>query len=161
MFKVSDSMENRHRRLRRFVRMEPGVTVVVAAAEFEWAVSRAIIALGILPNVEIRVMVEACSGLGRYRDLWKKVVKPHTGRSLPSIIPDWQELREHAFKLRNELVHGVRGTVSVDFAANRLDCLLESTNSIFKFAEEQGVDLGRKLPVRRRKKPSTNGGAQR
>lgn len=149
MFLVKDSISERHRKIRA---LDPFAGVILAAADFEWTVRRAILALGTQPTKAIRESLEKVSGgLGGYKDKWKKEVFQRTGKRLPEIIPEWEFFKKEAYKLRNRLVHGVKGTVSEDFARERLECILAASRALNDFAQEQGEPLyGRAI---RRLKP--------
>ena len=109
-FLVGDSQADRHSKIRGFLSEgEPVIAVLLAAADFEWTVRRAILALGTSPNVEIRSGVLAkCTGLDKYTEAWRFEVKGRTNCGLPEVFTNWGLFRE-AFELRHRLVHGVVG----------------------------------------------------
>jgi hypothetical protein len=151
-FLVGDSQPTRHARIKGFLtEEEPVISVILAAADFEWTVRRAILALGRSPNANIRTGVLAkCSGLDKYRDAWKVEVKPRFGSGLPEVIADWAGFRD-AFGLRHRLVHGVAGTTGIDYAATRVESVLRASADLAAFAAANGIDLFARLPVRKRK----------
>ncbi len=151
MFKVSDTIEKRHRRFRRYLKSDPGVVVIIAAAEFEWTVRRAIIALESSPNATIRQTLMSHHGLSAYKEVCRDEVRPRYGKSLPDIVPEWDRHVSDAFKLRHCLIHGAKGTVDVPFAEKQMERILAATKSVVDFGKKMGINvLGVRLPVRRR-----------
>ena len=63
MFLINDTMEERHQTIRSFLSSDPMIAVILAAADFEWTVRRAILALGTLPTKEIRKHFEVARTL--------------------------------------------------------------------------------------------------
>ena len=151
-FMVGDSQQARHSRIRGFLSAEePVIAVILAAADFEWTIRRAILALGRSPNADIRSGVLArCSGLGRYRDAWRDEVTPRFGKSLPEVIAAWDSFNK-AFELRHRLVHGVAGTTGLSYAKERVDTVLQASTDVAAFGAANAVDLFARLPVRKRK----------
>jgi len=156
MFFVNDTQDLRHHKIQLFLKDEPVIAVLLSAADFEWTVRRAIISLGTSPNVEIRDSVlRNCSGLNGYKEAWKEEVKPNHGVGLPDVIDSWQYFKEKAFPLRHKIIHGALGTVSQDYAKERVEAILIATQSIVQFSQERGCDLYSRLKVRRRTTKST------
>lgn len=132
MFLVSDTLSGRQKKIRGY---EPFVGVVLAAADFEWTVRRGILALGVSPTKEIREgVLHRCSGPGKYKAAWKEEAKLFTGKSLPDVIPDWRYFKEKAFPLRHRLVHGVDGSVTNDYASERIESILAASKAIVDLA---------------------------
>lgn len=151
MFLVSDTFADRQQRIRSFDNNDIFIGVLLATIDFEWTLRRAIIGLGYQSNSTIRSQFLAkCSGIERYKDAWNKQVKRRYGAALPSIISDWEFLRKQAFPFRHKLVHGVKTTTGVPYARDRRDCLLNASNAVVNFSSKKGVDLYKRLPVRRR-----------
>lgn len=151
-FLVGDSQLARHARIRGFLaEREPVISVILAAADFEWTVRRAILALGRSPNADIRTGVLAwCSCLDKYRDAWKAEVKPRFGQGLPEVITDWNGFKK-SFELRHRLVHGVVGTTGLNYATTRVESILQGSADLAAFATANGIDLFARLPVRKRR----------
>ena len=148
MFLYTDKQSNRHEHIRSFLLKEPVVAVVLAATDFEWTIRRAILSLSALPTKHIKEVFnsEKKSGPSGLKDHWKKLVKPRIGVDLPSIISNWEFLSKRAYKLRNNLVHGVEGKVTTPYATRIVDCLLEASVSVATFAEKQGDPIfGKKI----------------
>tara|TARA_R110001599_G_scaffold127379_8_gene300760 strand:- start:27801 stop:28271 length:471 start_codon:yes stop_codon:yes gene_type:complete len=152
-FLVSDSQHDRHAKISQFLNdREPVIAVLLAAADFEWTVRRAILALGSSSNVDIRLGVLArCSGLGKYKEAWDKEVKKRFGKGLPEVVSNWEEFKT-AFELRHRLVHGVAGTTGVQFAERRVSTVLDASREVADFGLSQSIDLFGRLPIRKRKK---------
>ena len=133
MFLVDDTLSQRQSRIRSY---EPFVGVILAAVDFEWTVRRAILALGKSPTKQIHdTVLIHCSGLDKYKEAWRLEVKPFTGKGLPEVIADWQFFKEKAFSLRHRLVHGVSGSVTKQYAEERIESILRASKSIAEFAE--------------------------
>ena len=152
-FLVGDTQPERHAKIKTFLaNRESVIAVLLAAADFEWTVRRAILALGTSPNADIRSgVLKHCSGLKGYREAWTKEVKRRFGKGLADVIPAWEQFND-AYKLRHTLVHGVSGTTGMDYAETRINLILEASMAVSAFAREQGVDVFSRLPVRQRKK---------
>ena len=142
-------MEQRQARIRGFLDKEVSIAVLLAAAEFEWSVRRAIITLGKSPNVLVRKTLESCSGLERYKRVWQEEVAGHRGVPLAEIIPDWQRFQKSAFPLRSSLIHGVRGNVERSYGAEQVECILAATRAVGEYARRAGFEITEKLPVRK------------
>lgn len=140
MFFVSDSIAERQEKIRSFLETDPVVAVLLAAADFEWCLNRFIIALGTKPNKEIRDEVLSSlnkkgfrsyvSGLTDYERAWKKsAASSNDFRSLEDIIShnQWKALKD-AFNLRNELIHGRKGTTGPGYAAKRVEVILDCSS---------------------------------
>jgi hypothetical protein len=149
MFLVNDSSSSREIRIKQFLVEDPSVSVLLSVIHFEWTVRRSIIALGTSPNVTIRTKLKSCGGLGRYKDLWKMEVSPNVEKkSLPQVIgANWENL-DRTFRLRHRLVHG-EASCGVEYATSRVVWAIEATNELRDFCKQCGVDLDRRLHVRR------------
>jgi hypothetical protein len=153
MFWVNDTIEERHARIRSFLNREDRtIAVLLAAANFEWIVRRAIIALGHSPNADIRVRLVKCYGLDSYKKIWKAEVGRFKGVGLASVVPNWRFFKEKAFPLRHKIVHGEQGSTGREFATERVEAMLMASSSIAEFALQHSLNLYQRLPVRRRVK---------
>ena len=150
-FLVDDKQPDRHAKIKSFLaNRENVIAVLLAAADFEWTVRRAILALGASPNADIRSgVLKHCSGLDKYKEAWTKEVKRNRAKGLADVVPNWGPFKE-AFKLRHTLVHGVSGTTGKHYAEARINLILAASAAVSAFALEQGVDLYSRLPVRQR-----------
>lgn len=151
-FLVSDTQGERHAKIRRFLEeREWFIAALLSSADFEWTVRRGILALGQSPTVVIRETTLArCTGLEKYKEAWKLEVKPQRGHGLPEVIGDWEAF-QRAFKLRHTLVHGIRGTVELSYAVERVVRILKASEAVVTYAQTHNVNLYQRLPVRRQK----------
>ncbi len=159
MFYVSDTLEERHKMIQSFYNEEQiCIAVLLAAADFEWNIRRAIIALGREPNKCIRKKLEECYGLGKYKVIWKEQIAKNpkyfiTQESdqyyLPKIISNWQFFFKDAFKFRDRIIHGASTSASLEYGKPRCESILNASQNIYDFAKSKGVDLYSRLPVRK------------
>jgi hypothetical protein len=147
-FLVGDSRSARREKIISFLAEDPVVSVLLAAADFEWTVSRAIVALGRGTNVEIWKKLECSRSLDGYKKLWKEEITQGPDTSLPSVIKDWERLKKKAVELRNVLIHGKSLATTSEYAELRVEAFLEASRKIEEFAMGRGVDLHERLPVR-------------
>ena len=149
-FKVEDRYD--HRKAAIYAMLEggqPSLAVVCAAADLEWTLRRAIIALGMGPNTALRTELEKTSGLKKYARLWSKEVLPRQGRTLESLIDQWDIFVNDTYQLRHKLVHGAISITSRDYAKPRVDEILLATKRVVEYAATCEVDIYSRLPVRR------------
>jgi hypothetical protein len=151
MFLVTNSPDSRHRRIRLFLPDEPVIAVLLAAVDFEWTLRRAIIALGTNSNIIIRKRFRACHGLDGYKQVWRDEVKSRLGANLSNVLTNWKVLKEVAYPLRNEVVHGVRGFPSTKKSSECVEQFLTASLRISNYATSHNSPLfGKRLPVRRK-----------
>ena len=143
MFLVKDTLPERQEKIRSFLKLEPAIAVILAAADFEWTVRRAILALGCSPTPEIRQRWKDkhLSGPDAYKDEWKKEVKPRTHSDLARVVPDWRAFKGTAYRLRHELVHGSSGTAGVVYASRAVTTILKGTKAVADHAELHGAPV--------------------
>lgn len=155
-FLVGDRLSERHTKIRGFISAgEPEIGVLLAAADFEWVVRRAIIALGTSSNADIRKhSLGKGGGLKGYKDAWKKEVLKQFNKSLPEVVKDWDAFRK-AYKLRNILIHGVAASTGPEYASSHIEIILSASSAVADFAKDQDIDLFQRLPVRRKERLST------
>jgi hypothetical protein len=84
MFLVSDSSSSREERIKQILVEDPALAALLSVIHFEWTVRRAIIALGISPNVEIRERMKSDHGCDKYKQVWKDEVFPNINQRLPA-----------------------------------------------------------------------------
>jgi hypothetical protein len=131
-------------------RNDAGIAVVVAAADFEWTLRRAIVALGIRPNKVIRSeTLSKCFGLESYKRAWNREVLPHVKRRLTEVVPDWHTFTK-CYELRNRLIHGTEPPPFVKYATEHVEPILAATTALVQFAKDHGEDLERELRSRRK-----------
>jgi hypothetical protein len=154
MFLVSDTLESRHKRIRSFLDRESVIAILLAAADFEWTVRRAILALGRSPTKCIRENVLANSwGIEAYKSCWKQEVEPRFHKRLAELVSDsdWQFFKSDAYPLRDRLIHGIRGTVGGPYARKRVEAILGISKALVEFADDHCEPVyGRRI---RRSKP--------
>lgn len=168
MFRISDPLEQRQAAIRGYLqRNECVVAVLLAAADFERTVRRAIIALGVSPTAVLARQLGRQAGrrgesgrkerpayrssLMGYSDAWKAEIIRGRRIDAPlfgSVINSQASL-ERAFDLRHALIHGDTGIVGGKFAKDQVETILEATMAIDAFAVSQGVSLTRRIVVRR------------
>jgi len=149
-FKFSDPITTRHTAIRNFAeRSEPVIAVLLAAASFEWTVRRALVAMSCIPNRDVRCRLSKCSTLDGYKALWGEVVAPTRGATLPKVVQNWGAFRG-AFELRHRLIHGRQPAAGKKFAEEQCERVLSAATDVHMFAKDRGVDLDRRLPIRRR-----------
>jgi hypothetical protein len=154
MFLVGDSMERRASELRSWLAKHPSVALLVAAAYFEWTVNRGILALSRRPNAEVRQTLRRTSGLKEYKDLWRdELAHLADAKRLPEVVADWRGVTD-AFEGRNSLVHG-RDRYTRNMATPGVESLLTAVSDIVKYCASHGVDINKRLPVRKRHRSSS------
>lgn len=149
-FKVADRFEHREKTILAMLDSGlPGVAVISAASDLEWTLRRAIVALGVSPNRDIHGKLEKVSGLRRYAKRWTEEVVPRYGKPLETLFKDWDHFVDVTYRLRHKLVHGAVSTTNRDYAKPRVVEILEATKSVIDFSASCGVDLYKRLPIRR------------
>jgi hypothetical protein len=152
MFLVNDSPERRAHEIRTWLHRHPAISLLVAAAYFEWTLCRALLALSSRPNAQIRRDLAKIYGLDRYKDFWwTELQHLPDPRRLPEIIRNWHGVTD-AFDVRNRLIHG-RDRCTRNMASPKIEALLEAVTDLRQYAASRGAELDRRLPVRRREKP--------
>ncbi len=148
---VKDSSPSREEGILEMLKEDASLSLLLSVIHFEWTIRRAIIALGTSPNVEIRKKLkEQRGGLDGYKKVWKEEVFIKVGKRLTEVITDWDNLKK-AFKLRNALVHGV-SSCSLDYATEKTNCAIKASKIIREISLHFGVNLDKRLPVRRQNK---------
>jgi hypothetical protein len=148
MFLINDKQTKRHEKIRSYLRKEPVIAVILAAADLEWTARRAILALGSSPTKAIneRFKKERSGGPKAWQKYWKEEVKPRFHTDLAALTPTWQAVVEQAYPLRNKLVHGAEGRVTGPYASSAVDALLTASKSVSEYAEKHGEPVyGRKI----------------
>ena len=150
MFWVNDTLDNRHNKIRAFSSREDiMIGYLLAAADFEWTLRRAILGLGYRATKIIRyVSLKNCHGPDLYEKVWEKEVYPLRHKRLPEVLSGWKNLCTKAFPLRHQLIHGIKGTPGVPFATDRRDIFLAASTELVRYAHAEGVELYKRIPVR-------------
>lgn len=159
MFLVSDSQQSRHDLIKSFLKDDSAtIAVILAAIDFEWTIRRAILALGCSPTKHIRLVVlgKQKGGPDAYKKAWNDEPFKFLGKRIDEAIPHWSRLTDPvlgALRLRNQIVHGVRGSVSVQLATDKVRDFLKASRCLEKLAQENNTSLYRKI-VRRKTRGS-------
>lgn len=152
MFLVSQSLELRENEIRSWIPKHASMALVVAAVYFEWTLCRAIVGLSQRPNIEVRKDLEKTYGLAGYKDIWRRETAHWPeAKTLPQIAKNWHEITK-AFEGRNKLVHG-RDRYTQKMVRPGIDAILAGVRDLCAYSTRRGVDLNKRLPQRRRKKP--------
>lgn len=148
MFLASDNAGRREQKVRNYLCREPGISLLLAAVNFEWTVSRAVLFLSRTRNVDLRQQMAKYYSLDRYKDLWHAEAMP-TGnhRRLPEIVRNWSAVQK-AFEARNVLVHG-KNRYTRNMARPHVEALLKAVGDVDDYCKAWGVDLSGRMPVRR------------
>lgn len=161
MFRVTDSVEKRQQFIRKFIEQdEHAVAVLLAAADCERTIRRAIQILGVTPKKELAYQLgrrrpagEASSTDGQkpkfygssikaYHRAWNKEIykgREIRRRLLGDVAKDKKNI-ERAFNLRHELIHGEKGTTGKDYARRQVEVLMEVTRSVDQFVRDNHGD---------------------
>jgi hypothetical protein len=148
MFLASDTKKHRELRIRSFLMVDPSVSMLVAAVNFEWTVCRAVLFLSKRPNSELRSLMAKYFSLDAYKELWNlEVVAGRNFSPLAMVVRNWSAVRK-AFEARNRLVHG-RDRYTKNMATPHVEALLQGTSYIDEYCESLGYPLFGRMPIRR------------
>lgn len=99
------------------------IALVVAAADFERTIRRAIIGLASEPTADVRERIERkYNTIGKYGQAWTHFVEPVRELSLHEVLPVIDRIK-NAFRSRNKLVHGQQGGASLDYVQPRIEII--------------------------------------
>lgn len=150
MFLVSHSLEVRANEIRKWLRSQPSVALLVAAAYFEWIVCCSILGLSHRPNADVRTDLVRVYGLDKYKDFWQGELDHLDGaKRLTEVVADWHGVTK-AFDARNRLVHG-RDRHTRKMATPHVEALLAAVSEIHEYCLAHGVNINQRLPIRRRR----------
>ena len=151
MFAYSVSIEDRLSKIQHLVSEgDHGIALVVAAADFERTIRRAIVGLASAPTADIRERIERkYNTVGKYGQAWTRFVEPVRKSSLHEALPEIDDIK-NAFRSRNKLVHGQQGGASIDYLQPRIEFIFAGTAKLTSFALEHGVDLTARIRIRQR-----------
>ncbi len=151
MFRYDDPLDVQYKTIQKFLDDGEAVVALIASAlNYERIVQRAIIALGTTPTDSLRKKLKWTSFKG-YPKVWSNYANQNI--KLKDIIGDYANLKK-AFKLRNALVHGEKGTTGCSYAKDRIETIFKATEAVFEFCNTKGVDLNKTLPHRPEKASS-------
>jgi hypothetical protein len=156
MFFVSDSQQSRHDFIESFLTADTAtIAVILAAIDFELAIRRAILVLGCRPTEYIRLEVlgnENTRGdLNAYKNAWNAEPYQYLGKRIDEVIPHWSKLTDPhlgAFRLRDQIVYGNRGTVSLPLATDKVQDLLKASKCLEQLAQENNTSLYKRVTAR-------------
>src|SRR5438874_1010162 len=127
MFQASAPKEERERQVRKYMASAPGVSLLLAAVDFEWTVCRALLFLSGSPNAELRARMRDYHSLDRYKEIWRsELVVGQRCEPLASVVRNWSSVRD-AFAARNRLVHG-RDRYTRNMAEPHVESLLKGVS---------------------------------
>jgi hypothetical protein len=149
MFRVNDNPTSRDKRIRRWLDSDPPISVIIAAVNFEWTVSRTIFILSQKTNKNLRTKFREVYGIKKYKELWNdEVSKARNLKTLPEIIGDWNSILK-AFEIRNIIVHGRDGCTR-NMATPHVEALLKAAKEICDYCCSLGGDIFKRLPIRKK-----------
>ncbi len=154
MFWVRDTRQERAARIRKFLSdNEAPIAVLLAAANLEWTLRRAITLLSELPIDAARDALQGCSGLQGYKLIWKKLVVPHHRDDLSEVIKNWNDLNgeKGKYQLRHNLIHGTVGLCGRKFAEPHVEALLAAAKDVDDYCMARKKNVYRKLTAPRTK----------
>jgi len=156
MFFVSDNQKDRHSLIREFLTHDQAtIAIILAAIDFEWSLRRTILLFGYNSTKHIREIVLAnVSGPEKYKEVWKNEVEKNLGISLPNVIPHWSRLvnsKNGAYRLRNQIVHGIHGNVTEKYATDRVEDFLRASELLQELASKHQTTIFKRI-VRRKSK---------
>ncbi|HXL58186.1 MAG TPA: hypothetical protein VN958_18120, partial [Chitinophagaceae bacterium] len=140
MFLAGDALNRREQKIRDFVDKEPAIAVLLAAANFEWTLCRALLFLSKTPNQELRHKIAGVRGFDSYKKLWhKELVGLYNGKRLPEVIKNRPGFLE-GFEMRNKLIHG-QDRVTRNMAIPKIEAMLQAVRDIDEYCNQMGYDL--------------------
>jgi hypothetical protein len=151
MFSYSVPIEDRLAKLQRLVSEgDHCIALVVAAADFERTMRRAIVSLSLEPTADVRERIEKkYNSIGRYHQAWTRFVEPARILPLSDVLPEFDDVK-NAFQARNKLVHGQQGGAKLDYVMPRLDVTSSGTTKLTVLSLAHGIDLTLRIKVRQR-----------
>ena len=150
MFLATEKLEAREQRVWAHFLRDGSVGLLVAAVNFEWTVTRAILFLSQTPTSELRAKMRNYYTLDKYKLLWKEEVSVHlAGKLLPSVVKNWCAVRT-AFDERGRLAHG-RSRYTRNMAQPHVEALMAGARFVYEYCEALGMPLSDRMPVRRQR----------
>jgi hypothetical protein len=149
MFLAGDTLKRREQKIRIFLNKEPAIAVLLAAANFEWTLCRALLFLSKTPNRELRDRIGEVNRFDGYKELWHKELENlDDSKRLSEVVRNWAGLRD-AFKMRNKLIHG-QDRATRNMATPKVEAMLQAVRDIDEYCSAMGYDLSKRMPVRKR-----------
>ena len=148
MFLARDRFAIREEKIRSFLQSEPSIALVLAAVNFEWTVSRAVLFLSRTKNTDLRKKMHSYHSPKRYKELWKDEVQGNGHPALAALVQNWQNILR-GFGARNLLVHG-KDRYTTNMAAPHVNALLHGAELVELHCASVGKVLHERMPVRKR-----------
>lgn len=144
MFLVRQGIDERHGRIAKFFYTEDAtIAVLLAAADFERCIRRAILALGVSPTAQIRkqTLGRNFHGLDAFKKGWNDEVTPRLHKKLADdVVRNWSQFRS-SFELRHRLIHGAQVRLTPAFATEAAKRILAASVDLTNFASAEGAQL--------------------
>ena len=149
MFLASERKGLRESKVRSHLHSDPGISLLLAAVNFEWTVCRAVLFLSKTPNSKLRTLMREFYSLDGYKELWKlEVAAARSCKPLAAVVRNWSAVRK-AFEARNRLVHG-RDRFTRNMATPHVEVLIQGANDVDEYCESLGCPLFGRMPFRRK-----------
>ncbi|PZO52913.1 MAG: hypothetical protein DCF16_08190 [Alphaproteobacteria bacterium] len=151
MFLVSDSIRERHKVIEKYLDTdEASIAILLAAADFERSVKRAILALGQSPTKDIKekLIGRRFHGPEAFKSAWRaEVQRRHDVDLANGVVRNWSEFVQ-AYECRNRLIHGTTNRMTTAYASRAARKILAASSAVHKFAADRAHDLDKRI-VRR------------
>ena len=152
MFLVSDGRDKRKQTIARHATDDLAVGVILAAIDFEWTCRRCILALGYEPTMQMKKELIDQKWFGReLKVAWQEKVQKGNLKSicgLPDVFDKWAKENcgcyvvwqdvMHAFDIRNKIVHGATGTVSVQDGRTCINVFEVACDALCEYVIKEG-----------------------
>jgi len=150
MFLASERSHHRESKIRSLTTRDPSIGLVLAAVNFEWTVSRAVLFISVTPNKALREKMAQYYSPDSYKRLWREEVCRNISGSppLPRLIRHWPKVLD-GFHARNVLVHG-KDRYTAKMANPHINALLDAARDIDSYCESIGKPLYGRMPVRKK-----------
>lgn len=149
MFLASDRIEQREKKIRDFLSTDPSIALILAAVNFEWTVSRAVLFLSTTKNTVLRKKMRDYYSPKKYNDLWSEEVVPNGHAPLTKIVRNWSSILK-GFDARNVIVHG-KDRYTKNMATPHIDAVLKGISFVDTYCKNCGKPLYERMPVRKRR----------
>jgi hypothetical protein len=127
---------------------EPSIALLLAAVNFEWTISRAVLFLSTTKNTALRQKLRDYYSPDKYKELWKEEVVPHGHLSLAKLVRNWSSVLK-GFDARNVIVHG-KDRYTKNMATPHVEALLEGARFVDTYCQDHGKPLYERMPVRKK-----------
>lgn len=158
MFLVKDgSRKARRDQIRKFAAMDGCVGFLLAMIDFEWTFKRVVMVLGKSSLADLRKRFEKNMPFPSLPKRWDEEVVAAQGRGTPGLKDvilhgktsgklelAWENVLA-AHKLRNEIVHGNKGTAGMDYISDRMELVLTASDALADFAAKSKRSVFKKL----------------